>query len=124
MNRRNAVHTENKLHGEPQMYSYDEYDDYSHEYILKDDLPDLDSARDFLTGIQEAVYKTGDISSLENCLEELCAILDCTFIASKDDEPKIRQRSDLMQWYLGYQRATMDQVMKTNRTIDAYIMEK
>lgn len=81
---------------------YDEYEfatpgDY--DLITREDckiypISELEPARDFLMGIQEAVYQTGDVASLENYLEELCAILDCEFIAKRDELPKIEKRRE------------------------------
>ena len=41
-------------------------------YYHQDDIPNVDLTRDFLQGMLEAVYETGDIDMLERCLEELC----------------------------------------------------
>jgi hypothetical protein len=103
------------------MFSFSDYDDCNHAldngYIHEDDLPDIESAREFLVGIQECVYQTGDVGKLEYQLEELCAILDCKLLPTKDDKPKIRKSNDLMEWYIDYQRATMDQNMNNGRTL-------
>ena len=106
------------------MYSFADYDDENHAldngYIHEDDLPDLDSARDFITGIQECVYQSGDVDKLEGYLEELCAIMDCRFLPQKrDDKPKLR-KDDRIQWFLGYQRASMDQNLNTGRSLRDY----
>jgi hypothetical protein len=42
-------------------------------YVHKDDVPDVSHCRDMLEGIIEAVYKTGDVAKLEDCLDELAA---------------------------------------------------
>lgn len=47
-----------------------------HGWIHEDDLPDLDGVKDFLTGVLEAVYVTGDVDALENCLDEICSQFD------------------------------------------------
>jgi len=59
-------------------FSYDEeyYNTDTGDYVHIDDLPDLDHAKDFLGGIVEAIYETGDLDLLQHCLEELCVILD------------------------------------------------
>ena len=105
------------------MYNFGDYDDSNHAldngYIHEDNLPDLDSGRDFLVGIQECIYQTGNVEKLENYLEELCLILDCKFLPKKEDKPKIR-KDDRMQWYLGYQRASMDLDMNTGRKLEDY----
>lgn len=106
------------------MYSFADYDDCNHAldngYIHEDDLPNLDSARDFLVGIQECFYQTGDVDKLEDYLGELCAILDCVIIDAAKEKPKLKYSTDHMQWYLGYQRASMDQNMNTGRTLRDY----
>lgn len=43
-----------------------------HGYIHEDELPDFSRIKDYLTGVVEAVYETGNIDKLEHCLEELC----------------------------------------------------
>jgi len=95
------------------------YDDYSPSpsdegYVHEDDLPNFDDTRDFLSGIVESLYKTGNVESLEHCLEELCAQYDVEF------EPKVPQletknKNRLMHWYLGYQRATIENMNSTRR---------
>lgn len=60
-------------------YEYDYYEpprpeDYG--YIHENNLPNLDLIRDFLIGIIESVYVTGDIDALENCLDEICCEFD------------------------------------------------
>jgi len=57
------------------------------DYIHIDDLPDIDKAKDFLGGIVEAVYETGNMDLLEHCLEELCEILEVKMPAGK---PRIK----------------------------------
>ncbi len=44
---------------------------YDNGYIHEDDVPDTGHVKDMLAGIIKALYKTGDIASLEDCLEEL-----------------------------------------------------
>lgn len=45
-------------------------------WIHKDDVPDLDHCMDMLKGILEAVYVTGNVEELENCLDELSGQFD------------------------------------------------
>lgn len=56
-------------------------DDYDYSpadsgWVHEDDLPDLASVKEFLMGVIEAVYETGDIEDLHFCLEEACGYLD------------------------------------------------
>lgn len=45
-------------------------------WVHEDDLPDLDHCKDMLEGIIAALYKTGSIESLEDCLDELTSQFD------------------------------------------------
>ncbi len=60
----------------------------STDYIHIDDLPDLESMKDYLEGVVEAVYKDGDIKKLDHCIEELCCLLDVEF---SGDEPILKK---------------------------------
>lgn len=76
-------------------------------YVHEDDLPCFEDTRIFLKGICEALYETGDIKALEDCLEELCCQYETEF---SPGEPKleVKNKNRLMHWYLGYQRATIE----------------
>lgn len=88
-------------------------------WVHEDDLPDFDRCKDMLQGCLEALYKIGDVAKLEDCLEELCHQLNVKFELGTPELEKIGRR-DLMQWYLGYQRATIDQMNSSVRTIRDY----
>lgn len=88
-------------------------------WVHEDDLPDFDHCKDMLQGCLEALYKSGDVAKLEDCLEELCHQLDVKFELGTPELEKTGRR-DLMQWYLGYQRATMDQMNHSGRTVRDY----
>jgi hypothetical protein len=60
---------------EPQVELSIEDMGYTHE----SNMPDLDHARDFMKGVLEALYETGDTSRLDDCLEEVCHILDVKY---------------------------------------------
>ena len=77
-------------------------------YIHESNLPDLDHLRDHVQGMIDAMYKTGDVGALESSLDEVCYVLG---IKLNEGEPKIEkaQSGNIMQWYLGYQRALLDQ---------------
>lgn len=47
-----------------------------HGYVHEDDLPDFDKIKDHLRGVVESVYESGNLDSLEHCLEELCHQFD------------------------------------------------
>jgi uncharacterized protein (DUF1499 family) len=99
------------------------YDDYTptHEddgYFHKDDLPDFDDCEDFLKGIIEAIYVTGNVDDLENYLDKLSAQFVNQFnIKLPESEPILEKKNKnrLMDWYLGYQRAHIDHMKYTER---------
>lgn len=86
-------------------------------YISEDELPNFDETQQFLSGIQEALYKTGDVETLEHCLEELCAQFKTPFNPG-DMKFASQKTRDLQQWFLGYQAASRDE--HTGRTIADY----
>ena len=95
------------------------YDDYQltledSGYVYKDNIPNFDDTRDFLSGIVESLYKTGDIETLENCLEELCFQYDVEF-EHKVPQLETKNKNRLMHCYLGYQRATIENMNSTRR---------
>lgn len=66
-------------YGPPDSWYEPDYDpptpaDYG--WIHEDDVPDLDHCTDMLKGILEAVYVTGNVEELENCLDELSGQFD------------------------------------------------
>lgn len=60
--------------------SYYEFDNYptpeDFGWIHEDNLPNLDLCKKTLNSAIEAVYFSGNIDQLENCLDELCAQFD------------------------------------------------
>lgn len=50
--------------------------------VSLDEIPDLGDCRKFLNRILRSVYKTGNISELEDSLDELCGLLDVNTDAS------------------------------------------
>ena len=78
-------------------------------YIHEEGVPNLDDMRDQLKGVLEALYSTGDVHSMESCLDELCGLLDMTMNAGSPVMEK-KGQSTMMNWYLGYQRAQLDQI--------------
>jgi len=44
---------------------------YPEGWIHEDDIPDLEFSRGMIESIINAIYETGDIENLEDCLEEL-----------------------------------------------------
>jgi len=88
------------------------YDDDQPEpegWVRVEDVQSEENTRDFLQGIVEAVYQTGDTEDLEHCLEELCAMYDVN-INKSAPVLETKNKNRLMHWYLGYQRATIEQM--------------
>jgi len=94
------------------------YEDFDYEYpcpedngwIHEDDLPDLDYAKEMLISVRNAIYDTGDIENLEDCLEEL---LSCFKLSIPKTEPLIeKKRSEYernkLLWYSGYQKGLLE----------------
>jgi len=95
---------------------YDDYEPDPSDYglIREEDVPSLSDTQDFLKGIVEALYTKADVSQLEHCVEELCHLYDVEF------EPKApvieeKNKNRLMHWYLGYQRATIENMNTIRR---------
>lgn len=86
-----------------------------HGYIHQDALPDVAGMRDWLTGVVEAMYKTGDVMEMERCLDELCHELNVPMIAA-DPAVETKNKNRKMHWYLGYQRATIEQMTTHRKT--------
>ena len=56
------------------IYLEDNYSKPSPEefgYVHKNDMPDIEHCKDMITGMIESMYQTGDVASLESCLDEL-----------------------------------------------------
>lgn len=54
-------------------------DDFIPDYqgwVHEDELPDLEHAKDMLESIINAIYVSGDIHQLEDCLDELTGCFD------------------------------------------------
>jgi hypothetical protein len=60
------------------MYDDRNYEFVKDDFIHKNELP-TEQTKDFLEGIKDALYVTGDVESLENCVEELCALYEVKF---------------------------------------------
>jgi len=52
-------------------------------WIHEDDIPDLDHAVAMLIAVRNAIYETGNIEDLEDCLEELLATFDLSMPLTK-----------------------------------------
>ena len=75
-------------------------------WIHENDVPSIEETSDFLTGLLESVYESGDMSKMEHCLEELCHLYGVEFTPK---QKKIQKKTnDQTKWYLGYQQAMID----------------
>lgn len=50
-----------------------------HGYFHESELPDYDHLKEHVQGILDALYKTGSVTQLERCLEEVCEELEIAF---------------------------------------------
>jgi len=91
-------------------------------WVHEDDIPNTDEVQDYLIGMLNALYHDGNVSRLEGCLEELCHLFDVEYKGGDCLLEKKKPR-DLMQWYLGYQRATIDQMNHNGRCVQDYMNE-
>ena len=47
-----------------------------HGWVHEDNIPDIGLCKDMLEGLIKAIYKTGNIAALEDCLDELTSQFD------------------------------------------------
>lgn len=94
------------------IYGYNCPNPEDNGWVQEDSLPNFDDTKDFLKGIVESLYETGNVEQLEHCIEELCFQYDVKF---KEKEPKLKNKEEdkLMNWYLGYQRNVIDKNQKS-----------
>lgn len=72
------------------MWSYEDYDADLDEsgWVREEELPDIDFAKEMMEGIIEAVYKTGNVAKLEDCLDEL---VNCFDMELPKEEPVLER---------------------------------
>ena len=74
------------------MYGYDEYYDredlrmLENGWVREDEQPDMNNVKEWVEGVMEAVYKTGDIEDLKFSLEELAHALK---VRMPEEEPML-----------------------------------
>ena len=78
-------------------------DDFTTEGIA------IAKTQDFLEGIMESMYTTGNIKTLEHCLEELCDIYDVNF----EDKKCLFIKNTMFTKHLSVQRDQINQLMRT-----------
>lgn len=76
-------------------------------WIHEDDLPNFNDTRDFLVGVIECVYETGDIEKLEGMLDELCYQFGVPMPKTKPII-EMQKKSELMDWYLKFQKKEIE----------------
>lgn len=86
-------------------YDY-EYNNPSPDFIHIDDVPTA-KTQDFIEGIKEAIYVTGSIETLENCLEELCGLYDIKF----EDKKCLVSSKTLLSNHLNNQMSHINTLM-------------
>lgn len=81
------------------MYYEQEERIYGHdEWIHESDVPNIEDTQDYITGLIEAIYVSGNIAKLEHCIEELAHIYDVKY---EYREPQIdTKKHPLMQWFV------------------------
>jgi hypothetical protein len=91
----------NQDHGEWKVQYYFDSSKDAEEKLLE--------AQEWFEGIMDAVYKTGNIADLENCLEELGCRLNMNI---RMNEPKLEKKGSdkLFHFAAGYQKAVADQL--------------
>jgi len=62
-------------------------------YTHENDMPDIETAKDYVQGIVESLYETGDVEPLDSMLDELCHALGMKF---EHRELKIQQKEEKM----------------------------
>ena len=78
-------------------YEYD-YPTQHEGWVHEDELPNFADTRDFIKGILEVLYKTGDVHRLEDHVEELCNQFDVEF---ELNTPKLEKtKHPLMEFHM------------------------
>lgn len=81
------------------------FDPEEYGYVRECDVPNAGRLYEFLEGVIEALYDTGDLENLEHCLEEACAEVNLSLPAKT---LKVKSKEADLQYYLGYQRGMID----------------
>ena len=82
-------------------YDYEPETPADYGWVHEDDLPDMDHCKDMLQGIIDAIYKTGDIAKLEDCLDELTHQFEMKIPESDpvlEKKGSVRQDRTLESW--------------------------
>lgn len=90
--------------------AYDSYFDEHNGWYSNDEF-DVESARQYLMDLIEAVFVTGNVYDIETAIIEIAA---CLKVPCDHDKSLIEKKNEnrLMHWYLGYQRRYIDDMKK------------
>lgn len=83
-------------------------------WVHQDDLPDIDHCKDMLEGIIEAIYTSGSIDKLEDCLDELTHQFAMTIPRSKPvltAQSSVRSDRMLGEW-LQFNQSYNESILK------------
>jgi hypothetical protein len=95
----------------------EEYCDITPEdsgYIHESNLPNIQRIQDSLKVLMQCMYGSGDVAMMESCLDEICDEVDMKINPGTPVLEK-KQKSNMLTWHLGYQRAMIDNQHKTQR---------
>lgn len=73
-------------------------------YIHQDDLPDLDHGKEMLKTIINAIYTTGDVELLEDCLDELAGVFNLQLPKTKPVLEKTATKSIMLESWLDFNK--------------------
>ncbi len=93
---------------------YDDYEPTPADYgwVHEDDLPDLDHAKDMLEGVLEALYVSGDVEKLEDCLDELTGCFELKLPATAPLLEKKGMNLNLLSAFAGYTKQYAEALTK------------
>jgi len=86
-------------------YDY-EYNNPNPDFVHIDNIPTTET-KDFLQGIEEALYTTGSVKNLEHCLEELFCLYDMKF----ENKKSLLSSNSLMTNHMINQMSHIDTFM-------------
>ena len=96
-----------------------ECEETQHERALSNKLHD---ASDWLDGLIEALYVTGNSTDINNCVEELQHILGShSSVSQRELKVANKEENKIFNWALGYQRAYIDQNNNKKRSVENYL---
>ena len=82
-------------------------------YIHQDNLPDLDHGKEMLKTIINAIYTTGDVELLEDCLDELVGVFGLELPNTKPILEKKAKRSVMIDSWLEFNQEYNEKIAAT-----------